>query len=619
MDDLLTQLLESPPAPTAASATFAERMQQAKQQMTDLFSERTEGKNVWLVVLIDATSSMENYMRLSCGGVMSMFRALRHDLGCTLNVAMVAYRDPVDQEADRHDTFPFTDKQIVFQKQMREDLRCFGGGDDAEDVAGGLSLAVDMLRSVPRDECAILCHIADAPAHGIGGGDDRHNTEQQREMLATQLRALRDNVPEDFEYLYFPVGSSATEVCNLHRSFCGKHLGTEWVHAHMRVCKPNDFHLSFVSSIFESVTTPVSHTAPVPLLEVLGLGTVVGDATSSQRLGILRATVRDVQMPTDRKTFVRDLTAYTRPSATDASFLGSFMGFTRHMAPPSVDHAQNTDTVFRVLDHPMGQGAEHYVYRAYLWRNVAAATQEEMCTSADVFWDLGRSSAQCMVIKIPRVVHDPGFAESKMAVHVPAMVYADIFNTFAKRLGWTDVPVIRVVAPTVVSFSHGDVRLKKPLQSVFVQTKKLREYVLVAEPVLSGDFVKMWDNAGRRNSAAFEKLPALKVLHAYVLMCYVLSEETYVPSDLQGTLDNSKNVLTLTDLAATCANPLAFQQSRTNLGEPVLRKMVHDAYAEFKHDPKCAELFGPTGLIKHAHAILEQVAPMKHRKKRARA
>ena len=104
----------------------------------------------------------------------------------------------------------------------------------------------------------------------------------------------------------------------------------------------------------------------------------------------------------------------------------------------------------------------------------------------------------------------------------------------------------------------------------------------------------------------------------------MLSDQTYVPSDLQGTLDCSlaRPVLTLTDLAATCANPLAFQESRTNLGEPVLRKMVHEAYVAFKDDPKFVELFGPSGLLKNKYTVLETVAPMKKKnpsKKRARA
>jgi hypothetical protein len=104
-EDMLTDLLDVPSAPPLT--TFADRMRQASEEMTKLFAERTAGKDVWLVVLIDATSSMDVVMRQACGGVMSMFRALRHDLGCTLQVGIVAYRDPVDCETDTHDTFAF--------------------------------------------------------------------------------------------------------------------------------------------------------------------------------------------------------------------------------------------------------------------------------------------------------------------------------------------------------------------------------------------------------------------------------------------------------------------------------------------------------------------------------
>jgi hypothetical protein len=628
MDDLLTELLEMPaPASDPPSGmSFAERMEKATAQMTDLFDERTQGKNVWLIVCTDATSSMEEKFRQTCGAVMSMFRALRNDLGCTLQVAVVAYRDPMDNEDDTNDTFEFTHKQIVFQNQMK-DIKCRGGGDESEDMAGGLALVVDRLKEVPRSDAAIVCHITDAPAHGVAGSiNDHHDTDAQRDALATQLRAIRDHAPEDFEYLYFPVGERATYVSNLHRAFVAQHLGPDWVHTYMRACKTNDFELCFASSVFESVTS--SHAAlsssALPVLDVLGLGTSVGDdGAEDKRLGLLRASVRDVHVPTDTKAFVRDLTGYAKPPATEVSFLGSFMGFSRHMAPPPTPLAHSTNTVLEVHGNPMGRGAEHYVYKAKMWRDVEEGKLAAMDTDVTAFESLGRSSSTCpMVVKVPRVVQLPGFAESKMAVHVPAMVFADLFNTFASRLGWTDVPEIRVAAPTVVSFPEEDVRLKKPSQGFFVKTKKLREHVLVAEKLLPGDFVKMWDNAGRRNSAAFDRIQQLKVLYPYVLLCYVLSDQSYVPSDLQGTLDRSstRSVLTLTDLAATCVNPLAFQESRTNLGEPVLRKMVHEAYVAFKDDRKFAELFGPSGLLKDKYTTIEAVMPMKKpSKKRARA
>ena len=171
-------------------------------------------------------------------------------------------------------------------------------------------------------------------------------------------------------------------------------------------------------------------------------------ASSGEKM--VRASVRRVKPPTDTKTFLRDLAGYAKPTASEASFFGSFMGFARHMAPPPADLTCSTNTVFGVSPTPLGRGAEHYVYHAAAWHGVTATVQDAMCTSLDAFVSLDADEAAHMVVKVPRVVQDPGFAESKMAVHVPATESKVAPSTHDVQLAAPDPEHVRQVASHAV-------------------------------------------------------------------------------------------------------------------------------------------------------------------------
>merc|ERR1712232_890882 len=92
----------------------------------------------------------------------------------SLHIGFVGYRDFNDSK--RFETLGFTDDVSAF-KSFVSGVKADGGGDAAEDVAGGLDKATGLDWDVGRDgSTRILVHIADAPAHGNqyngGCGDD---------------------------------------------------------------------------------------------------------------------------------------------------------------------------------------------------------------------------------------------------------------------------------------------------------------------------------------------------------------------------------------------------------------------------------------------------------------
>lgn len=89
---------------------------------------------------------------------------LRHDhRDADFEVGIVCYRDYSDKQRFKIVEFK---QHIPTILQEIENLHAEGGGDDAEDVAGGL-LYTQMLPWSMEADVKMVFHIADAPAHGM--------------------------------------------------------------------------------------------------------------------------------------------------------------------------------------------------------------------------------------------------------------------------------------------------------------------------------------------------------------------------------------------------------------------------------------------------------------------
>lgn len=155
------------------------------------------GKQINMVTLdilfiMDITISMADLLQETRNSIKYIVDKIKTDSpGIDIRFAYEGYRDFADlEEGEKYYTIDFMTDYEAFKAQLDE-IEAKGGGDDAEDVAGGLDAGLKMSwRSNAR--YAIL--IADAPAHG----DMYHNEEVQDDYRKgdPQGRKLEDLIKE---------------------------------------------------------------------------------------------------------------------------------------------------------------------------------------------------------------------------------------------------------------------------------------------------------------------------------------------------------------------------------------------------------------------------------------
>ena len=166
-----------------------------KKELEELEQLIIESQQVDLCFMFDATGSMASYIN----GVKAQIRAIvakvkRSSPDLVLRVSVVAYRD--FDCSPSTEMLPFSKSISTFESFLGS-IQATGGGDEAEDVASGLRLAVDL----PWEySTRVLFHIADAPSHGScyhkGAGDDHSNGDHG---IPDLLRSLnRKNVDYHF-------------------------------------------------------------------------------------------------------------------------------------------------------------------------------------------------------------------------------------------------------------------------------------------------------------------------------------------------------------------------------------------------------------------------------------
>lgn len=99
-----------------------------------------------------------------------------------LHVGFVGYRDVEDSQ--QFEVIPFTENRNDFEERLRT-IQCSGGGDEAEDVLGGMNHALNSL-DWSGANIKVMFHIGDSPHHGslfhdpASGCDDDHSELENR-------------------------------------------------------------------------------------------------------------------------------------------------------------------------------------------------------------------------------------------------------------------------------------------------------------------------------------------------------------------------------------------------------------------------------------------------------
>ena len=126
-----------------------------------------------LLFIMDITESMQDLLEETRDSIKYILDKIKRDSpGIDVRFAYEGYRDFADlKEGQKYYTIDFETDLDLFKSKLNE-ITAIGGGDDAEDVAGGLNAGLKMnWRSNAR--YAIL--IADAPGHG----NQYHDNEVQ--------------------------------------------------------------------------------------------------------------------------------------------------------------------------------------------------------------------------------------------------------------------------------------------------------------------------------------------------------------------------------------------------------------------------------------------------------
>ena len=126
-----------------------------------------------LLFIMDITESMQDLLDETRDSIKYILDKIKRDSpGIDVRFAYEGYRDFADLKAgEQYYTIDFETDLDVFKSKL-DGIKAIGGGDDAEDVAGGLNSGLNMnWRSNAR--YAVL--IADAPGHG----NQYHTTEVQ--------------------------------------------------------------------------------------------------------------------------------------------------------------------------------------------------------------------------------------------------------------------------------------------------------------------------------------------------------------------------------------------------------------------------------------------------------
>ena len=129
-----------------------------------VFGKQINTVTLDLLFIMDITESMQNLLDETRNSIKYILDKIKKDSpGIDVRFAYEGYRDFADlKEGQKYYTIDFETDMNVFKNKLDE-ITALGGGDDAEDVAGGLHAGLNMTwRSNAR--YAIL--IADAPGHG---------------------------------------------------------------------------------------------------------------------------------------------------------------------------------------------------------------------------------------------------------------------------------------------------------------------------------------------------------------------------------------------------------------------------------------------------------------------
>ena len=140
--------------------------------------KKESGGEFDIVYMIDATGSMGNYLRAAKDQCINISNELQDKFkDYSIRFGGVFYRDPIDCPNEKNEIIDLTD-DIMSLKFFISNVKPIGGGDVAEDWAGGYDLSINKIKW--RNGLKLIIHICDADGHGkkFTKSQDNHPDEE---------------------------------------------------------------------------------------------------------------------------------------------------------------------------------------------------------------------------------------------------------------------------------------------------------------------------------------------------------------------------------------------------------------------------------------------------------
>ena len=123
-----------------------------------------KGTSIDIMFIMDLTGSMGSYLSETKRNIKKITEEIsEHNPGSKIRLGFVGYRDyETKEEKRKYEIIDFTENIDNFITSIKK-FNCYGGGDQPEDIAGGLNEALKMEWKSTARYVVLVC---DAPCHG---------------------------------------------------------------------------------------------------------------------------------------------------------------------------------------------------------------------------------------------------------------------------------------------------------------------------------------------------------------------------------------------------------------------------------------------------------------------
>jgi hypothetical protein len=208
-----------------------------------------------LCFVLDCTGSMSTYITAAKNCILRVVEYLkRTNPDIKLWIGFCGYRDFCDGD-NRLQIFDFTDSYLKFQNYLSDNVKAFGGGDEPEDVLGGLDAAVNRLKWCNKTR--ILLHLGDCPPHGRqfnGPGDSYPNGDPNGLTAESVLKNIK---LADIHYYFGKITTNTDKMLQIFRDIFGEFMVFD---LHADGSNPEALTLKLFEAVCSSITTSVTLT-----------------------------------------------------------------------------------------------------------------------------------------------------------------------------------------------------------------------------------------------------------------------------------------------------------------------------------------------------------------------